>query len=245
MVLTRTDRAMIEKEFALLKHLEDTGVTPRPYELTYTTVPHPHDSEESAQITFLVMEHIEGRPLTEVARDLQVRGETEVFVGEERWAVVLSLVDVLKIIHGKGVVHKDIKMSNVMVEGARVRVVDLGLSRLVGEDGLCKDLGGTLEYLSPEVLMKQPHGCEVDMWAFGVLMHELFTGQRPLRRTEIEEVRRGKGGVALQEAFVKAAREAVMKNLEHRPQLCRAVLRCMEGVPEQRRLPETGTQMPF
>jgi serine/threonine protein kinase len=76
-------------------------------------------------------------------------------VDQERWDLALSLAAAVGAMHAKGVLHKDLKMANCMVEGEgaqrRVRVVDLGLSRLIGPAGMCVDMGGTLEYLPPEV----------------------------------------------------------------------------------------------
>jgi serine/threonine protein kinase len=75
---------------------------------------------------------------------------------EQVWALAGQVMGALQAMHAEGVVHKDAKGTNVMgVEGEgggrSVKLVDLGLSRLVGADGLSKSVGGTLEFLSPEV----------------------------------------------------------------------------------------------
>jgi serine/threonine protein kinase len=88
-----------------------------------------------------------------------------------------------------------------------------------------------------QILTRQPHSFEADVWAYGVLLSELFAGKRPLPRSEIEALRKGSHASAVRQALVKATREAVVRTMAHRPELCRAVLGCLEEDPARRCFP--------
>jgi serine/threonine protein kinase len=92
------------------------------------------------------------------------------------------------------------------------------------------------------VLTRQAHSFETDVWAFGVVLYELFTGERPLRRAEIEAIR-NLGAASFCDAYVEAVREAVARTLQHKPEVCQVVLRCLEVLPTRRRMPKVSGEM--
>jgi serine/threonine protein kinase len=97
----------------------------------------------------------------------------------------------LAALHAHGLVHRDVKPKNIMLEsgaadvpGSGVAVVvDLGLVRAVATDSTRSVLAGTLAYLAPEVLAGQPAGCAADVFALGLVLFDAVSGIDPAART--------------------------------------------------------------
>jgi pimeloyl-ACP methyl ester carboxylesterase/predicted Ser/Thr protein kinase len=132
---------------------------------------------------FIVMELVDGRPLNELRRDGGLPASEVARYGAQ-------IADALRHAHERGVVHRDLKTANIMLDATgRVRVLDFGIaSRLpAGGDGTPTEatlavpgvMLGTLQYLAPEVLRGKPADTRSDIWGLGVVLHELATGQLP------------------------------------------------------------------
>ncbi|KAI2616471.1 kinase-like protein [Hypoxylon sp. NC1633] len=83
-----------------------------------------------------------------------------------------------------GVVYRDLKPENCLLDAqGHLLLTDFGLSKVaVGEDdGSCKSILGTVEYMAPEVVLGQKYGKPVDWWSFGALGYDLMTGNPPFR----------------------------------------------------------------
>jgi serine/threonine-protein kinase len=113
----------------------------------------------------------------------------------EREAAELGaqIAEALAEAHERGVLHRDLKPANIMVTPkGRVKVLDFGLAKLspapgAGEDTLSVALtregttAGTLAYMAPEQLLGEPIDARADLYALGVVLYELTTGERPFR----------------------------------------------------------------
>ena len=134
-----------------------------------------HAIEEFDGRQFIVMEYIEGQDLKAKIRS----GRLSV---DQIADITLRIAEGLRAAHERGIVHRDIKSDNIMVTpDGRVKIMDFGLAKLKGSSGLTKagSTVGTTAYMSPEHF----HGAEVtqraDLWAFGVVLYEMMTGQLP------------------------------------------------------------------
>ena len=97
--------------------------------------------------------------------------------------VMLQLCQALSYIHGHGLIHRDLKPTNVMVdEDHLVRLMDFGLAKFVSDDaGVTADgrLVGTFRYMAPEQVLGDPLDARTDLYALGVILYELLTGRAP------------------------------------------------------------------
>ncbi|EFJ53200.1 hypothetical protein VOLCADRAFT_86237 [Volvox carteri f. nagariensis] len=103
-------------------------------------------------------------------------------------ATLSEVAAALQYMHAQGFVHCDLKPENVLLKeannrrGFTAKLADFGLSELRSADGLVVgDLGGTVTHVAPESVMYRQVSAASDMYAFGILMWELYTGQQPYR----------------------------------------------------------------
>lgn len=136
---------------------------------------------------YFVMELIDGRPLSELARSSGLTTEAVTRYG-------MQVADALVHAHERGVLHRDLKGANVVVtKSGWVKVLDFGLAKhldATAADALTRSyvpaeddgsLAGTLPYMAPEVLSGEPPGYPSDIWSLGVLLFEAAAGRLPFQ----------------------------------------------------------------
>ena len=178
------------------------------------------------QQPFIVMERIEGRPLSAVIPS---------GVGlpiETAMHYAIQIVDAVAHAHARHIVHRDLKAANVMVDrDGWVKVLDFGLA--IHDAGSDLDVettrtdltagAGTLPYMAPEILRGRRAGPRSDVWALGVLLHEMLAGVRPF------------GGVTKYDLAAAILADPPAPLPGHVPApLRRIVLRCLERVAGDR-----------
>ena len=143
--------------------------------LTHPNIVSIYDRGEADGGYYIAMEYLDGRSLKEL---IISRGPAPVSVALDYARQILSA---LRFAHRNGIVHRDIKPHNVLVDGeGRVKVTDFGIAR-AGTSQMTEDgsIVGTAQYLSPE----QARGTNVDqrsdLYSLGVVLYELLTGSTP------------------------------------------------------------------
>jgi transcriptional regulator with GAF, ATPase, and Fis domain/predicted Ser/Thr protein kinase len=117
---------------------------------------------------FLVTEWIEGCDLRTFSREKPLSALAPALAGVLR---------ALEYLHARGVLHRDLKPQNVIVErGGRARLIDFGLAGVVGGGGT---RSGTPAYAAPERLLGRPEDGRSDLYSFGVILHEIVYGELP------------------------------------------------------------------
>ena len=136
-----------------------------------------HDIQEHESQMFIVMEFLEGQTLREKIQSAKVNLKAAIEIG-------IQIADGLAAAHEKGIVHRDIKPENIMVRKDGIaEIMDFGLAKLRGVSRLTKEGStvGTLGYMSPEQVQGLDADHRSDIFSFGVLMYEIFTGQLPFK----------------------------------------------------------------
>jgi serine/threonine-protein kinase len=143
---------------------------------------HPHivavfDFGEQDDVAFIVMEFVRGRELG------QALAEGEKFSLEETVRIMGELLDALAYAHEHGIVHRDVKPANVMIDGAgRVKLTDFGVARLADTNQdrtLPGTMVGTPSYMAPEQILGLAVGSRADIFGAGVVLYQFLTGTRP------------------------------------------------------------------
>ncbi len=135
-----------------------------------------YDVGEHDDRPYIVMEHLSGGSLDDVLRDGGAQPPERVFTWLEEAARALDVA------HREGVVHRDVKPANLMLDGeGHVHVADFGIASATGMDSLTMTgtVLGTAGYLSPEQAQGDRAGAPSDRYALGVVAWELLTGRRP------------------------------------------------------------------
>jgi hypothetical protein len=135
---------------------------------------------------YIAYEYVRGRTLREVLRAEEIDDATAV-------EIAAQMLDGLAHAHRRGIVHRDVKPSNVLVEetdGISVRVLDFGLAQFDEADTLTAmgDVPGTLAYISPERLSGADATERSDVWAVGVILWEALAGSHPFWGVPLPQV---------------------------------------------------------
>ena len=137
---------------------------------------------------YIAYEYVPGRTLRETIR----AGELP---DEEAVEIAAQVLDALAHAHRAGIVHRDVKPANVLVEdrdSISIRLLDFGLAQFDGADTLTAvgDVPGTLAYIAPERLEGGDATPESDVWSVGVLLWEILSDRHPFWGVPIQEVAR-------------------------------------------------------
>ena len=97
--------------------------------------------------------------------------------------IVHKLATAIFYLHSYGITHRDIKPENILMtsrsDDSDIRLVDFGLSKIIGPNESCHEPYGTLSYVAPEVLLELPYNKSVDLWSLGVITYLILTGCLP------------------------------------------------------------------
>lgn len=182
-----------------------------------------HEVGQAGERVFVAMELVAGKPLRDLIPADGLADETVARYGAQ-------IARALAHAHAAGVVHRDLKTANIVVgPGGQAKLLDFGLSRPVGEEaagGTMTSTGvvaGTPQYLAPEVLLGGRAGVASDIWALGVVLHEMGSGQLPFSSGHV--------GVAVT-AILHASPAPLPARVD--PGLRSVVARCLAKDPRQR-----------
>jgi serine/threonine-protein kinase len=171
----------------------------------------------------MVMEYIEGETLQQM---IGRRGPIPSDVAVPLFRQALLGVGAA---HRRGIVHRDIKPANIMVNGeGTVKVMDFGIAKVLGVEGKTRTnlRMGTAWYMAPEQVLNRPVDARTDIYALGVTLYEILSGQVPFRADSEYEVL---------SSHVQRIPELPTEHYPHIPPACvAAVMRALAKEPGQR-----------
>src|ERR1700689_2147187 len=147
-------------------------------EVTHRNVIRIFDLGQARGIKFITMEFVEGRDLRTVIRD---KGKLS---PDETVTIIAQVCRALEAAHAAGVVHRDLKPQNIMLDAKdRVYVMDFGIAHSLETPGMTQTgaLMGTPEYMSPEQAKGMKVDARSDLFALGIIFYEALTGISPFK----------------------------------------------------------------
>ena len=185
------------KERVAIKIIKKKKAKPSDMELVRTEIDimklchHPNvvhllDHFENADYIFIVMEYIRGGRLTDYMK------EKKFHFSEKRAAEIIYEIALgVKYLHKYGIIHRDLKPDNIMLtesnDKGHIKIMDFGLSKILGKKEKTSDGFGTLTFVSPEVLIRKPYNKEIDIWSIGVILYLILSGDLPFDDEEDDE----------------------------------------------------------
>ncbi|MER6945653.1 Stk1 family PASTA domain-containing Ser/Thr kinase [Nonomuraea sp. NPDC000554] len=144
--------------------------------LSHPNVVHVFDQGTDGDVVYLSMEYVPGKTLRDILRE---RGRLP---AREALEIMIPVLAALGAAHQAGMVHRDVKPENVLLTGdGRVKVVDFGLARAIEATNQTRTgvMIGTIGYMSPEQVTTGGADVRSDVYAAGIMLFELVTGQQP------------------------------------------------------------------
>lgn len=171
-------RARFKQEAEMLCSLDHPGIVKF---LNYVETP---------QGVFLIMEYVKGITLEDF-----ITKKNGLIVEKKAYPLICEILDAFAYAHSKGIVHRDIKPSNIIItEDGHIKVMDFGIAQIVSESNVTQNkyVMGTPSYMSPEQILGKDVDGRSDIFALGVLIHNMLTGRTPYDTTTMtsQEIKR-------------------------------------------------------
>ena len=179
-IITRNLDAATAKHYEMRFRREVRAVA----RLNHPNIVQVYDFGTEGELAYIVMEYIQGRELKDMldAKEGIELGKIFKLMGE--------LLDALHFAHEAGVIHRDVKPANVMIDTkGHAKLADFGVARVTeteGEQAEATRVGamvGTPSYMSPEQIQGQTIDRRTDVFSAGILFYQLLTGQKPFEGT--------------------------------------------------------------
>jgi serine/threonine-protein kinase len=144
--------------------------------ITHPNVIRIHDISESGGLHFVSMEYFSGTTLKDIIK------RDGAFAAAQGSQIAFQICDGLESAHKHGVIHRDLKSQNIIVnDHGELKIIDFGLATNIHQQGMTATglILGTPEYMAPEQVAGKKADERADIYSFGIILYELFTGKVP------------------------------------------------------------------
>jgi serine/threonine-protein kinase len=171
------------------------------------------------------MEWVDGRLLRDILND------EGALAPDRAVRIAIAICDALEYIHDNGIVHRDLKPENIMVDSHdQIKLLDFGIAGKSGARRITftklSDALGTVDYIAPEEVKGKRGDARSDIYALGVILYEMLTGQVPFQAAN--------PFAAMNARLVTTATPVRKLNAKVKPEIEAIVTRTMERTPERR-----------
>ncbi|KAL4480137.1 hypothetical protein ABPG74_020653 [Tetrahymena malaccensis] len=172
--ITKTSQKLLKSEIEVLQKIDCVNVVKMIESFSGNL---PYDKQ---QYQFLVMEYCESNLL-----DYVYHKKNHVLEEKDAVDIFLQILNGFQSIHEKGIIHRDLKLENVLIQDGIIKIADFGLAKKLEnspnstKEHLARSFCGTKAYLAPEVLMGNYYDYKVDIWSLGVLLFVMLFFQFP------------------------------------------------------------------
>ena len=144
---------------------------------------------ENADYLYIIMEYCSGGDLFTYLEKREFK------VPEKRASTIIhQMATAVYYMHSFGVVHRDLKPENVLMinsdDNSDIRILDFGLSKILGPYEKCDEPYGTLTYCAPEIIVDEPYAKAVDLWSLGIMTYLMVSGKLPFNSEDENEIAR-------------------------------------------------------
>jgi serine/threonine protein kinase len=144
---------------------------------------------ENADYLYIIMEYCSGGDLFSYLENRNFR------LSEKKASTIIhKMSTAVYYMHSFGVAHRDLKPENVLMtsddEDADIRILDFGLSKILGPYEKCDEPYGTLTYCAPEIIVDEPYSKAVDLWSLGIMTYLMVSGKLPFNSEDENEIAR-------------------------------------------------------
>jgi serine/threonine protein kinase len=183
-----------------------------------------YDVGEDQGTVYLAMEFLEGAPMNKVVEERKLGPEEVVRLG-------IQVAETLEYAHKKGIVHRDVKPSNIIVQtDGQIKITDFGIAHIEDPSASVQtqagEILGTPAYMSPEQVVSRPVDGRSDLFSLGIILYELSTGRRPF------------GGDSLASVFNAITQETPSPPSKVNPalsaSLSQIIMKCLRKIPDER-----------
>jgi predicted Ser/Thr protein kinase len=190
-------------------------------EVSHPNVCRVYDIGESEGHAFITMEYIDGEDLASLVRRMGRPSK------DKALQIARQLCAGLAAAHDKGVLHRDLKPHNVMIDGrGTVRITDFGLAGFAEDFAGAELRAGTPAYMSPEQVEGRAVSVKSDIYSLGMVLFELFTGRRPFEGASRADLQRSRSSLS------PTSVSSLVPDID--PVVERVILRCLEREPSAR-----------
>ena len=144
---------------------------------------------ENVDYLYIIMEYCSGGDLFSYLENRNFR------LSESRASIIIhKMSTAVYYMHNFGVAHRDLKPENVLMtsddDDGDIRILDFGLSKILGAYEKCDEPYGTLTYCAPEIIVDEPYSKAVDLWSLGIMTYLMVSGKLPFNSEDENEIAR-------------------------------------------------------